>query len=476
MKIVNDYILKQVDKYIEENKEGIIQDLLNLVRIPSVQSASEDNAPYGKACRQILDEAKKLYKRHGFDSEISADSKYVLAFLDGSGKTIGIFAHGDVVPVGDDWLICKPFEPIIKDGYIFGRGCHDDKSGIIQAIYAAKMIRDLKLPFKSKLLMMTGSNEETGMADAISFRENEKMPDFSLVLDGEYPYYGGEKSSMKLDLISKTKFKTIKSIQGGKSYTIVLGKVKAELEFSESLFEELQENCKNNAAFELEKTEHAILVTAKGVAGHIDNIEKTKNAMVLLANLLSRCASIPENERNAMDEIERFIGKGYGSGFGIEHTDAIFGKLTCANGFIRTQDNELILGIDIRTGITSDLDAIYNRILTTVDDNWKIDFKRASVGYYIDDNLAFPQTIRNVYGLITGENNKKPILTPSGTYSRHLKNSCSIGTEYCTLASDIDLPIGHGQWHQPDERISIAGFFKALKILVCLLLEMDALE
>ena len=229
MNCVNKNILDIIDRYIEENRDFIIEDLLRLLRIPSVESVPEKDAPFGRACRQILDETKKLYERYGFESRISSDFKYLLSFSGEKGKTIGLFSHGDVVPVDEDWLICKPFEPIIKDGYIFGRGCHDDKAGIIQSLYAAKVIKDLNFPFKSQLLMMTGSNEETGMTDAISFREHEVMPDFCLVLDAEYPYYSGEKSSMKLDLISKNKLKTIKRIYGGKSYTTVLGKVTAEI-------------------------------------------------------------------------------------------------------------------------------------------------------------------------------------------------------------------------------------------------------
>ncbi len=234
--IVDKKVLQQIDDCIEKNRESMIRDLLELMRIPSVQSKAVESAPFGRECKRILEKTVELFINNGFESRISADNKYALSFSGGRGKTIGIFAHGDVVPADGDWLICKPFEPVIKGDYIFGRGCHDDKSGIIQALYAAKMIRDLGLPFESRLVMVTGSNEETGMADVISFSKNEKMPDVSLVLDGEYPYYRGEKSTMRFDMISKTQLKTVKDICGGKSYTTVLGEVKSELEYSDALY------------------------------------------------------------------------------------------------------------------------------------------------------------------------------------------------------------------------------------------------
>ena len=473
MKTVDKIILDQIDNYISENKGYIVNDLLNLIRIPSVQSETENDAPYGRACKQILEETKKLYERHGFESEISLDNKYVLSFWGEGEKTVGLFSHGDVVPVSNDWLVCEPFEPVIKDGHIFGRGCHDDKSGIIESLYASKIIRDLKLPFEGRILMMIGSNEETGMDDLLSFKNNEIMPDFCLVLDAEYPYYGGEKSTMKLDLISKNQLKTIKRIYGGESYTIVLGEVTAEIEFSEELFEEIKEYCKESSEVVFEKRDQLIIITAKGKSGHVAHIENTRNAMVALSEILIKCNSIPENEREIISQIGQFIGDCCGAGLGIENNDDIFGKLTCGNGVIRTEDGKLVIGLDIRCGINTSLNKIHKQIVNVAQDNWVIDLKRAADGYYVDNNFSLPKAVSSAYAYVTGDKDKKPIISTGGTYSRLLDNSCSIGTVVDLPSDYIDLPNGHGEWHQPDEKLSIEGLLTSLKILVCILLELD---
>ena len=88
-----------------------------------------------------------------------------------------MFAHADVVPPGDNWLFTSPFEPIEKDGFLIGRGVYDNKAGIMMALYAAKAIDLLNIPFHSRLLIFTGSNEESGMKDIQAFAENENMPD-----------------------------------------------------------------------------------------------------------------------------------------------------------------------------------------------------------------------------------------------------------------------------------------------------------
>ena len=223
MQVVNSEIINKIDKYIQENKQNILEDLMTLVRVPSVRGEATSDSPFGESIKQMMAVTKALFEKNGFTTQTNKENYYTISYFGDSDKSIGLFSHGDVVAVGDDWIVCPPFEPIIKDGYMFGRGCNDDKSGIIETLYAAKMIRDLKIPFNSRLVMFTGSNEESGMADIQKFVENEPMPDICLVPDGDYPYYGGEKSILRYCVTSKKPFTAIKSISGGESENIVLG-------------------------------------------------------------------------------------------------------------------------------------------------------------------------------------------------------------------------------------------------------------
>ena len=196
MKFCNSEIVKKVEDYINTHKDEIISDLLDLVRIPSVRSEAKENMPFGEDCYKMLVETKKLFEKNGFESRLGAGNEYEISYYgNNDAKEIGIFSHTDVVPVvASDWLICPPFEPVVKDGYIVGRGCEDDKSGVIEALYCAKIIRDLGFPLKNRLVMVNGAAEETGMEDMEAFAKNERMPDASVVPDAEYPCYTGEKS------------------------------------------------------------------------------------------------------------------------------------------------------------------------------------------------------------------------------------------------------------------------------------------
>ena len=53
----------------------------------------------------------------------------------------GIIGHLDVVPVGDGWTF-EPFNPVISDGKLYGRGTTDDKGPVIGALYAMKAVMD----------------------------------------------------------------------------------------------------------------------------------------------------------------------------------------------------------------------------------------------------------------------------------------------------------------------------------------------
>ena len=110
------------------------------------------HTPYGKECAEVLKVSAELFENNGFKTNVNTEYGYALSYFGNEdAKDIGVFSHGDVVPVGDDWIKCKPFEPIVENGSVFGRGCNDDKSGIITALYVAKAIKELidKFDFKN---------------------------------------------------------------------------------------------------------------------------------------------------------------------------------------------------------------------------------------------------------------------------------------------------------------------------------------
>ena len=56
---------------------------------------------------------------------------------------IGIIGHLDVVPAGDGWTKCMPFEPTIENDKLYGRGAIDDKGPVAASYIALKILKRL---------------------------------------------------------------------------------------------------------------------------------------------------------------------------------------------------------------------------------------------------------------------------------------------------------------------------------------------
>jgi len=119
---------------IASDMPRVVTELERLVRIPSMGYPDSDPANVrasAEATREILKEAGVENARL---LELDGGHPAVFGELAGPGDapTILLYAHHDVQPEGplDQWDT-PPFEPVVKDGRMYGRGAADDKSGIV---------------------------------------------------------------------------------------------------------------------------------------------------------------------------------------------------------------------------------------------------------------------------------------------------------------------------------------------------------
>ena len=121
--------MNEIQKYIAANEPKIMEDLFSLIRIPSISALPEHHDDM-LACAQRW---AQLLLEAGVDEALVMPSKgnpivFAQKIVDPNAKTVLIYAHYDVMPAEplELWK-SQPFEPEVRDGYIWARGADDDK-------------------------------------------------------------------------------------------------------------------------------------------------------------------------------------------------------------------------------------------------------------------------------------------------------------------------------------------------------------
>lgn len=164
-----------VKTYIEENKERWLEELFELIRIPSISSIPAHKPDMYRAAEcwvKLLTEAgaenAKIYDTPG------NPVVYAEKILDASLPTVLVYGHMDVMPVDPIELWdSKPFEPEIRDGKIYARGADDDKgqSFIQLKAFEYLMANDL---LKCNMKFMIEGEEEIGSVNLGAWCEQHK--------------------------------------------------------------------------------------------------------------------------------------------------------------------------------------------------------------------------------------------------------------------------------------------------------------
>ncbi|MBQ3077044.1 MAG: Sapep family Mn(2+)-dependent dipeptidase [Clostridia bacterium] len=473
---MNQELITRIDEWLNAHRDDMVNEIMELTRIPSVRSEAKPGAPFGENCRKAVDAAKELCERHGFAAEVRGDGAYALMHSGDGPKSIGLFSHVDVVPEGNGWEITEPYNPIEREGFLVGRGVCDNKNGVVTGLYAIKAIRELGLPVKSRLTLFMGGDEESGMEDAQLFAKTETMPDFSLVPDTEFPVCHGEKGIFKAWGVANAKSEAILSLSGGLAYNVVCDEVKATLKNLPGLADELTAALKGNEWVSCEVKGDEIEVTAKGVSAHASVPEKGHNATWELGKALASVQALPEVDRAAMAKIAAVLADGYGEAIGVAHTDEQSGPLTCANGMVALRDGCVAISFDVRYCVTLDgteVEAGFKKCFEP--DGWHLEDLSYSNGYHIPVDDPCVQALYKVYLDVTGDTEAKPYTMGGGTYARRLKNAVAFGPEPRIGLRPSYVPKSRGGAHQPDEVLCVETFIEGIRIFILGIMELDTI-
>jgi cysteinylglycine-S-conjugate dipeptidase len=128
---------------IERELPGVRADLERLVRIPGIAFDGFDHLQVERSAEAVAE----LLRGCGLETRIvrSGGHPAVIASRPAppGAPTVLLYAHHDVQPVGDRALWeSDPFEPVERNGRLYGRGAADDKAGIMAHVAALRAFGD----------------------------------------------------------------------------------------------------------------------------------------------------------------------------------------------------------------------------------------------------------------------------------------------------------------------------------------------
>ena len=99
---MDEYLIQQIDRAIENAREALARDTMRLVAIKSVKGNPEPGAPFGPGPKKVLDTVLEMGEAEGFYTT-DYDVGVISLAMENKQPDLGFWLHGDVVPECDGW-------------------------------------------------------------------------------------------------------------------------------------------------------------------------------------------------------------------------------------------------------------------------------------------------------------------------------------------------------------------------------------
>lgn len=465
----------------EKYTAHILDDLAEIVAIPSVYSTPLPGAPYGADCLRALQWFVDKARSYGLKAEI-VDGACAYAEVGGGEECIGVLGHLDVVPAGNGWA-SDPFKMIEEGGKVYGRGVGDDKGAVVVCLAALRELKETAAPLKRRVRLIVGADEERGSSCIRHYLETgNEVPVMSFVPDSEFPVINSEKgiAHMALRFEDAALARSISRIDGAQCQNAVPdrstvdviedgplcaamkkaggGSLCADIFAAAPAAETIVSLGARPSDFEIHAARGVTLV-ANGTAEHASTPEKGDSALWKMLGVLAAYNGAIKSKY--IEKIFDYLCTPLASGkLGIYVDDPDSGDLTMCMSQAELVGDELSLVIDFRLPLGVTPESVAKSI------DAKLGCKTEILNYhenlYIDKNTPLIKTLLGVYRRITGDMTE-PLQTGGGTYARELPNAVAFG---CT---PVDLDIN---MHRADENFPVAQLFKNYEIYLAAMLEL----
>jgi len=456
---------ERLDALIEARRDEFLEDLARWLGVPSVKAAPEENAPFGRELRKMLDLALSDARRYGFATRDFGG--YAGDVTLGAGeRTMGILCHLDVVPAGDGWT-AEPFGLTLRDGKLIGRGVIDDKGPALAALYALRCVRDAGIELRDAVRLVLGCDEESGMTDMVHYKAQTTPPDYGFSPDAEFPVINIEKGGIGILLSKNTGGEggagiPVHSMTAGERPNVVPGFAKAVVGTNGASPEEIRASLEAlNRARGFKLTVEPIAaglaeIAAAGLSAHASTPHLGVNAAGMLLIALKELGA-GGGSRDAIAALADLIGlSGDGKELGIAIEDELSGKLTCNLGILRYDGSHLTAQLDIRYPLSASEEKLCGQIAMAMSQA-RVAITRlyGHAPHHVPADHRLVRGLIKAYSDVTGKKGYA-FAIGGGTYSRCMPDTVAVGPSF---PGDIDT------CHMPDENFSLEKMMLSIRIM-----------
>lgn len=465
---------KKIEAYIEAHEQEMLKDAMDLIAINSERMEAKPGMPFGEGNAKVFEKAIEIIGGHGFP--VKNYENYVLtADLNDKPARLDILAHLDVVPAGEGFTVTGPFEPIVKDGLLYGRGSADDKGPAVAALYAMRAVKELGAELSGNCRLILGADEECGSSDIHYYYEKEQEAPMTFSPDADFPLINIEKGGLHLGFAAKTECGAadaaglhLVSAQSGTKINVVPGDAKALIAGCSAA--DLSEKAENAAkatgtAVTLTDTAEGVAVHFKGSFCHAASPENGNNALTALLVFLADVPFAEEKVNELLGGLTRLFPHGdwNGKALGVNHEDEKSGKLTLSLNLFSYDGNEMTGAFDCRAPLCANEentgDVVRARLTEagfTPDDSTMYE------PHHVPEESELVQTLLSCYEEVTGKK-EKPLAIGGGTYVHHIENGVAFG------CAD---PAVDNHMHGADEFMSVEQMKKSAVIFAMAILKL----
>lgn len=465
-------VQEKIQEYLNAHRDEMVEDIKALVKINSERAEALPEKPYGEGAAKALKAGMELFEKHGFKGK-NWENYAIDTSINQKELGLDILAHLDVVPGGDGWTKTTPFEPIVEDGKIYGRGTSDDKGPAVAALYAMKAVRDLGFELDKNVRLILGSDEECGSSDIeYYFKKNTHAP-MTISPDADFPLVFLEKGSLHTTFTAKVtqeeQLPRVKSVISGVKVNVVPAKADAVVEgMTKNEIEMFCDNisAKTGVTFTVLQTEDNIVsIHADGVSAHAAGPMDGNNALTAMLELL---ASLPLAESQTTGLINNLTslfphGDYYGAGLGVNLEDEISGKTTLTLDLFELNETKMSGTFDCRacnSATNENTTKVVKKKLAEA--GFESDSSTLNLPHYVPKDSILVKTLLETYTEVTGEI-REPLAIGGGTYVHHIENGVACG------CAD---PAVDNHMHGPDEFVIIDQLVMSAKMFALAILKL----